>query len=894
MNTMEQIKTLKKIFFKKANLEVYYTTYKQQLKNISTQSLLWKYIINEAWKLDQKIFIDDTINQMYYTNRLSNLFNKVYSVNKDFSLMIYILFNVDFINTLHNVHEYLEHYINIGSNENRICDLTSSKSCKLAYFIKSNNGLCECIFDYIHYFNKNMDKCKKYTYEDNNNIIVETIDIHITCIKIMKIVNKNKDNSKKIKDEKNLIMIISKIYNQIQKKTPTNFDNKSVNDKIKCISSNDLIHTQVPIVENNNNHNMLFYKKFPFLFHKYLLHLSNPFSNIIYTINNKNVTIIQESKNTQVVIHIHCFNMDHFDMMYGPYIAQIKQYFSIIIVTYAYGKLNNDYKNIILIKTENKGMDIGGKIIAMNYLQKIKIKPKYVFFLQSKSDANRRKDYFQPFFNNMEFIMKSINNDENNYLGYFPPIILNGDYHFLVNNNFFENNTNKKTDRDARNKSTFQEFCGLLELDNTLLMFPEGNNYILSYDIAIELFNPLYYHLLNKIESFDAHWVMIYYGLFKQNISDIYTIYKNKKLFGNNLETGLGHKGLADSQIEHVFERIVFNLIQKNKGHICILPYSSITLPKTKYLENTINYSYLYGDYKISNRELLLSNNIPCNSNTILTIIACHTNSKLKMKGLIHNVGHFLKISKHIIICNSNEFKKNKIEDQIRTKYPNEANKIVFEYIKNDHFVCHNKWHRMIEKYKHQLCNYTQYILTNDSYLYVKNIQTISQNMNMNYEMQSILISNEGHRHYTDFLRYYNYGGLIKINNYYKKFIDNNKNTINFIQIIQQLEMKSHEIFYKKRGIFEENNPINIHFIEPYKEKYIEKTDYPIIKLKSINTTIYTSSSLPDDFDEITYRSLHPDLFHITKKEDLIQHFINNGCDEGRLYKREQKVILPD
>jgi hypothetical protein len=186
----------------------------------------------------------------------------------------------------------------------------------------------------------------KYTYKENNNDIVETIDTHITCINFMKIVNKNKDNSKKIKDEKNLIMILSKIYNQIQKKTPIIFDNKSVNDKIKCISSNDLINTQLPIAENNNNnngHNILFYKKFPFLFHKYLLQLSNPLSNIIYTINNNNVAIIQESKNTQVVLHIHCFNIDHFQMMYGPYIAQIKKYFSIIIVTYTYGKLNSSY-----------------------------------------------------------------------------------------------------------------------------------------------------------------------------------------------------------------------------------------------------------------------------------------------------------------------------------------------------------------------------------------------------------------------------------------------------------------------------------------------------------------------------------------------------------------------
>ena len=904
MNTMEQIKKFRREFFKKKNLETYYTEYRQQINKITTHSILWKYIINNAWKLDQKVFIDDIFNQMYYTNRLSELFNKAYSINKHFSLIIYIFFNPDFINKLHYVHEYLEHYINIGSGEKRLCDMASSKSFKLDYFIINNTGLGDCIFDYIQYFNKNTDICVNYTnninttINDNNttndNNKIGTIDIYITCIKIMKIVKNNKEISKKIVEEENLINIITKLMNDtLYKSVPIVFNNASINSKIKNIDWRYSKQYPLCIVKNNNINGSHLYKEYPFIFHKYLLKLAVPHYNMKYKIHNDYIINTNNMKNNLIVIHMHCFNIDHFDMMYGSYITQIKLYFSVIVITYSCGTINYNFNNMILIKTENKGMDIGGKIIAMDYLRSIDIKFNFIFFLQSKSDVTRRNNYFQPFFNNMEFIMRSINSADNNYLGYFPPIILNGDYHFIVNNNNFEYNINKKTDRDIRNKTTFHEFCTMLELDKTLVMFPEGNNYILSYDIANEMFNPLYYQLLNKINSFDAHWVMVYYGLFNQSISDIYTIYKNKMLYGNNLETGLGHKGLADSQIEHVFERIVFNLIQKKKGNICILPYSSSTIHKTKYLENTINYSYFYGEYKITNRELLLSNHIRCVSNNILTIIACHTNSPLKLQSLIHNIRQFLKISTRIIICNSNEFKKTIVEEQIRAKYPTDVNKIVFEYIKNDHFVCHNKWHKMIEKYKHQLHHYTQYILTNDSYLFIDNIELLAQKININYEMQSILISNEGHRHYTDFFRCYNYGGLLKINNYYKNFIDSNTKSLNFIQIIQQLEMKSHEIFYKACGIFEEKEPVNIHFIEPYKRNYIVDTNYPIIKLKAINTTIYTSSSLPDDFDELNYRSLHPDLFHITDKKDLANHFTNNGSVEGRLYKRGQKIILP-
>ena len=162
--------------------------------------------------------------------------------------------------------------------------------------------------------------------------------------------------------------------------------------------------------------------------------------------------------------------------------------------------------------------------------------------------------------------------------------------------------------------------------------------------------------------------------------------------------------------------------------------------------------------------------------------------------------------------------------------------------------------------------------------------------------MQSILISNEANiLHYTDFLRCYNYGGLLKINNYYKKYIDSNINKVVFFQdIIRQLEMNSHDIFYKKYGIFEEKDPVNIHFIEPYKKKYIEETDYPIIKLKSINTVVYTSDELPVDFDEMNYRSVHPDLFQITERIVLKKHFIDHGRMEGRMYKPGQKQIIPD
>lgn len=255
----------------------------------------------------------------------------------------------------------------------------------------------------------------------------------------------------------------------------------------------------------------------------------------------------------------------------------------------------------------------------------------------------------------------------------------------------------------------------------------------------------------------------------------------------------------------------------------------------------------------------------------------------------------FIRMSKKIIICNSDDFSNTNIEKKIYSVFSNNKNMIDFHYVKNDCFVCHSKWNHTINKYYSTLIHYKHFILTNDSYLFIKEPCVLSNFMDFNYEMQSILISNESRHHYTDFLRVYNYSGLIKINNLYKSFINKNKTDPSLTQynIITNLEMKSHELFTNKNGLFEEKRPINIHFIEPYKKIYIEKLNYPIIKIKSMMTTVYDNTDLPYDFDPNVYTSLHNDLLHLTNTAQIKHHFKTSGIKEGRIYKRGQVVTLP-
>lgn len=879
MDNNDKYKLLQESFLKKDNLRGYIKKYKQNLDMFTTRKMLWKYVCNTAWLHDEKIFINDDENEIFYLLKMEDIYEKIVTLNPMFSIDIYIVFNIDLINKCKYIHQYLQHYIMFGHKEKRISCIKTSITCDIPELILTNsqlNNQCKCIYDYIgHFITNKFNKIVEtydntFTTDNNYNSAVKFIDI-------MKQLRYNKDIS--VANNEDMITHETELLHHLKfnvfKRTN---DNSKDNSKDKTI-----------VVSNySSDTNKVLYRKYPFIFHKYFLKLTKPALKIDYKVINKaNNSFSDCLTPLKIVAHLHCLHIDKFHSFYGPFIELLRKHFSIIIVTYSIGKPINMGNNIILIKIANKGMDIGGKIIAVDYLSKLHISYNYILFLHSKTDPVRRGYYFKPFFNNLSFIIDSI--EKNEYHGYFPPLILNGDHYHIVLNDKFATNTSAPTQRNRRNSSMFDEFCSFLHLDKTLLMFPEGNNFILSYNTAIELYKPEYYNLLNDVNSFDAHWVMIYYHLYNLNIVEIYNEYKARKLYGNNIETTLGHNGLADSQIEHVFERLVFNIIQKNKGKICILPYSETVSIKTLYLENTINNSYMYGAMKISDKELILSNNIDMESTYTMTIIACHTNTDLKIQCLIHNIGIFIKISTKIIICNSHEFKHKNIESMVISNFPDSINMIDFNYIKNDSFVCHSKWNHTINHYYSSLSNYKHFILTNDSYLYIKDTEELSNFIDVNYEMQTILISNEVYNHYTDFLRIYNFSGIIKINNFYKWFMTENKNkNVVFQDIINGLEMKSHLIFDKKNGLYEEPDAININFIEPYKKKYIEETKYPIIKLKSIQTTFYEDKQIPNDYDPQVYKSLYTDLSHLITDTEITSHFSNCGMKEGRLYKHRQ------
>jgi len=240
------------------------------------------------------------------------------------------------------------------------------------------------------------------------------------------------------------------------------------------------------------------------------------------------------------------------------------------------------YDNMAFIRTSNVGMDIGGKFVCMNYLQKHKVDYKHILFLHSKQDDAMRKSYWEPLLLNMAQIMRSIQNDE--HIGIFvPPLIFMGDYANIIYKDHFIDPNNVTCKWNMGNGFYMNDLDGHCGFQSKNFLFPEGNCFISNKAIADMLYGDASkYNLLNTNVSFDAVWVKSFYGgrMLKdvgQNIREIFRFFRShrsrERIYPNNLAWGAGHKGHADNMYEHSYERIVFKVVQKLGYTVKIMPW---------------------------------------------------------------------------------------------------------------------------------------------------------------------------------------------------------------------------------------------------------------------------------------------------------------------------------
>lgn len=299
---------------------------------------------------------------------------------------------------------------------------------------------------------------------------------------------------------------------------------------------------------------------YPILFHKAAVNECKLKSKINYT-------IIKKSKLSHLYVsHLHCYDITKFDFMYGEYFDKLYK-LTDVIVTYSTGVSNSTLleKNITLLETPNKGMDIGPKFICVDYLKKSKSMYEYILFLHSKSNNEMRKYWFDSLTENLENIIKKNNL---NIGGYFPPTIFSGNSKSILwkdKTAFSMENLYKNLYRKYHYNETYMsELIKYFDLNgNDITLFPDGNCYILNKKIITELFGDRkLYNILNFKDSFDFNWVKTVYKLNTNDLFLVYDMYKKYNFCGNNLEFDQ-KKDFPDGMIEHCFERLLFLLVKK-------------------------------------------------------------------------------------------------------------------------------------------------------------------------------------------------------------------------------------------------------------------------------------------------------------------------------------------
>ena len=271
--------------------------------------------------------------------------------------------------------------------------------------------------------------------------------------------------------------------------------------------------------------------------------------------------------------HLHCYNIDNFDNIYAKYINLIINNFYVII-TFSIGNIIPNL-DCVIIKSLNKGGDIGGKFVCINYLLKMNIKYNFILMLHSKSDCKKRAIYFDGILDYIDIIKNNLSNN----IGIF------------VNRNIISG-LDKKSTSWGINSIHMKYITKKMKLPFYHYIFPEGNCYILNSVVANYIFDNRYnlYYILNTEKSFDYSWFMNYYkkseSLKLITYNEAYNKFKEQNLYGNNYMVPDNVRKLSDGMIEHIFERIIFGVTKKLKKQVFIL---NIKLDEFKNNESKIN-----------------------------------------------------------------------------------------------------------------------------------------------------------------------------------------------------------------------------------------------------------------------------------------------------------------
>ena len=352
--------------------------------------------------------------------------------------------------------------------------------------------------------------------------------------------------------------------------------------------------------------------RYPNLFHKSILNIVNINDDIKYEVINENINknineninknlnqkiheIIDTTQNKILLTHLHCYDLSKFDEYYIKYINKLTSV-SHVILTYSikYKNIENLKKNITILKIPNKGMDIGGKFCAMDYIKKQKINCKYILFLHSKKNKKFRKFWFNCLTKNIDYILNKIKKT-NNIGGFFCPAIRKGNNNELLGLKKRYIDNSELNDKHSNYEFNYMYMQDMLDYFNLkfkhISIFPGGNCFVLKQDVAMKLFSDKYlYNILNTPDTFDLCWVKNLNYIKINSIYEIYNFCINNKLNKNNLKYIKNNIGFSDAMIEHTYERLIFLIIKNMNYNIELLNYTNFKFKKN--LNQSLNLIY--------------------------------------------------------------------------------------------------------------------------------------------------------------------------------------------------------------------------------------------------------------------------------------------------------------
>jgi hypothetical protein len=204
----------------------------------------------------------------------------------------------------------------------------------------------------------------------------------------------------------------------------------------------------------------------------------------------------------------------------------------------------------------------------------------------------------------------------------------------------------------------------------------------------------------------------------------------------------------------------------------------------------------------------------------ILTIIACHTNTNLKLKTILNNIRYFRFINNYIIVINSSDTKYSK---ELETACNVRGLKYI-EIPNNSHLDV-GKWMHVLKTTR--IDHYNFVVFTNDSYVINNPICHFYNKMAMkNVELYGYNDSTQITHHYQSYL----FGVKREAINKFILHYESHKNLLtDYLSVVSNIELKLMNVFktkdcflkignlyhHKAKNIFFNNDKLYIQLMKP-------------------------------------------------------------------------------